>query len=155
MPEYAQLEEVRPEFLERTLRVVWCSVSTVDTKGRPRARILHPYWEPDLTGWVATWRDSPKAKHLAGNPYVSVAYIAEVFKPCYAECIAEWDDSLETKQRVHELFKNAPAPMGYDTTQIFGPVDNPRFGILKLTPYQLEVSTFPGPHVVWRADRGE
>lgn len=150
MPQYVELEELRGEFLERVFRVVWCSAATVDTRGRPRSRILHPYWDDTLTGWIGTWRDSPKAKHLTQVPFMSLAYVAEVFKPVYVECAAAWDDSLAAKQRVHDLFKTAPAPMGYDTTQIFGAVDNPRFGILKLTPYQIEVSTFPGPHVVWR-----
>jgi len=157
MPRYVQLDDIRQEFLERVFRVVWCSAATVDSHGRPRSRILHPYWEGDanggLIGWIATVPTSPKAKHLAAKPYMSLAYVAEMNKPVYAECRAEWVDDLAVKQRVHDLFLNAPAPMGYDTVPIFGGIDSPRYGILKLTPYQVEVSTFPGEHTVWRADR--
>ena len=38
-------------------RIVWCTVATVDRRGRPRSRILHPYWErtPDgLVGWITS-----------------------------------------------------------------------------------------------------
>ena len=31
-----------------------------------------------------------KSRHLAGNPFVSLAYIADVAKPAYADCRAEW-----------------------------------------------------------------
>ena len=38
-------------------RIVWCTVATVDRRGRPRSRILHPYWErteDGLAGWITT-----------------------------------------------------------------------------------------------------
>ena len=66
-------DQVEPEFSERIKRIVWCSVVTVDRKGRPRSRILHPIWEGS-TGYIATGRHSFKAKHLAKNPYVSLTY---------------------------------------------------------------------------------
>ena len=64
--------EIEKEFNERTQRIVWCTVATIDRKGRPRSRILHPIWE-GTTGWI-TGRNSFKAKHLAANPYVSLSY---------------------------------------------------------------------------------
>src|SRR5207245_5511585 len=64
-------EEIQDEFLARVSRIVWCNVSTVDRKGRPRSRILHPIWEGSA-GWIATGRNSFKATHMAGNRYVSL-----------------------------------------------------------------------------------
>ena len=32
-------DEIAPDFHRITSRVVWCTVTTVDAKGRPRARI--------------------------------------------------------------------------------------------------------------------
>jgi hypothetical protein len=39
------LETVAPAFVETAHRIVWCTVATVDGRGRPRTRILHPIWE--------------------------------------------------------------------------------------------------------------
>ena len=58
---------VEDEFIAVAHRIVWCGVATVDRRGRPRSRILHPYWErtgDGVRGWVVT-RPSPlKVAHL-------------------------------------------------------------------------------------------
>ena len=96
--------------------------------GSPRSRILHPIWEGN-TGWIGTHRNSYKAKHLAHNPHMSLAYIMDAFKPVYVECVAEWDDSLEQKRRVWDLFKYGPAPVGYDPTDTFISPEHENFGM--------------------------
>lgn len=58
--------EIEAEFLERVYRMIWCNVATVDGRGRPRSRLLHPIWE-GMTGWIATHRHSHKSRHLAHN----------------------------------------------------------------------------------------
>ena len=40
-----QFSELEPEFIRRVARIVWCTVATIDRKGNPRTRILHPIWE--------------------------------------------------------------------------------------------------------------
>src|SRR6478609_9418101 len=87
---YPDFADLSGEFLERVFTVVWCNVATVDSKGRPRSRILHPYWEatPDPAGWILTRRHSFKDSQLTGNPFISCAYIANISKPVYAECRA-------------------------------------------------------------------
>ena len=50
------LVRVAPAFVEMAHRIVWCTAASVDHAGRPRSRILHPYWEWDgssLGGWIA------------------------------------------------------------------------------------------------------
>jgi hypothetical protein len=52
-----ELSQVAPAFVEMAHRIVWCSAATVDVKGRPRSRILHPFWQWDgarLVGWIGT-----------------------------------------------------------------------------------------------------
>src|SRR5581483_10246658 len=52
-----ELAAVAPAFVEMAHRIVWASAATVDAKGRPRQRILHPIWLWDgdtLHGWIAT-----------------------------------------------------------------------------------------------------
>ena len=142
-------DEIRDEFLARVHSVVWCNVATLDRRGRPRSRILHPIWEGS-TGWIVTRAGSFKAKHLAAHPYISLAYIADIAKPVYADCYAEWVTSTEDKQRIWTLFQQAPPPLGYDPGSIFPTVDHPESGVLKLTPWRIEVANFPGQKYVWR-----
>lgn len=39
------LAETAPAFVQMAHRIVWCRAATVDTRGRPRSRILHPIWQ--------------------------------------------------------------------------------------------------------------
>ena len=147
----ASFAEIEADFIERVHGAVWCNVATLDARNRLRSRILHPIWE-GLTGWLCTRRHSPKAAHLAHHPYVSLAYIADVVRPVYAECVAEWDDDLATRRRVWELYRAAPPPLGYDPAPIFHAADHPDFGVLKLTPWRIELGDMMGEQSrVWRA----
>lgn len=144
------------EFLERVFRIVWCNVATVDSKGRPRSRILHPYWEvmPNPVGWILTRRDSFKGGHLSRNPFVSCAYVADIRKPVYAECRVTWAEDSAEKRRIWELFHDAPAPMGYDPGMIFGSVDDPGLGLLRLDPWRIQIEQIPpGIRMLWVASQ--
>jgi general stress protein 26 len=150
--EISSFSDIESEFIERVHSIVWCSAATVDTKNRVRSRILHTIWEGS-TGWAATRPDSLKARHLAHNPYVSLAYVADVYKPVYADCTAEWIDDMSTKQRIWDMFTAAPPPLGYNPEPFFGSVDSPGFGLLKLTPWRIEVFDITNPEnprKVWR-----
>ncbi len=151
--EVADFAEIEAEFLQRVHTMVWCSVATVDSKQRPRSRILHPIWEGN-TGWIGTHRHSHKSRHLAQNPHMSLAYIAEITRPVYADCVAEWVDDLAEKQRIWDLFKHALPPLGYDPAPLFGSPTDENFGLLKLTPWRIELVTFPAESLnaspVWR-----
>src|ERR1700716_3263768 len=95
----ASFVEIEREFIERVHKMVWCNVATVDSRNRPRSRILHPMWE-GATGWIATWRNTLKARHLENSQYVSLAYIVDVWNPVYVDCLATWNDDLDIKRRV-------------------------------------------------------
>ncbi len=80
---------------------------------------------------------------LAGQPLfreLSLAYVADIVKPVYADCRAEWEDDLETKHRVWDLFRAAPPPLGFDFGTIFESAGHPDFGLLKLTPWRIELA---------------
>jgi general stress protein 26 len=156
MPDVNDFAEIEPEFLRRVSRIVWCSVATVDRAGRPRQRILHPIWEGS-TGWIATGRHSLKEKHLAKNPYVSLSYWDPQHEQVYVDARAEWADDPAEKRRIWELYKATPPPLGYDPQMIWREgVDDPAYGLLKLTPWRIELfalkdlATGAGPQV-WRA----
>jgi hypothetical protein len=59
-------DAIEEEFASRTRRIVWCTVATVDEKGRPRTRILHPIWE-GTAGWIATRAPLAQGKAPGGQ----------------------------------------------------------------------------------------
>lgn len=143
----SELRDVAPAFVEMAHQIVWCSAATVDRKGRPRSRILHPIWEWDgeeLVGWVGTGPTPLKRSHLEAHPYISLNYWTPSHDTCVAECRAQLLYDGDTRRRIWDLFKETPPPVGYDPAMI--PVwDSPTsesFAVLKLEPWRLRV--FPG-----------
>ncbi len=149
---FAEIEE---EFNKRISRIAWCTVATIDSKDRPRSRILHPIWEGSA-GWIATGRQSFKVKHLANNPHVSLSYWDPQHEQVYVDCTAEWDDDPAEKRRIWELYKSTSPPLGYDPGIIWqGGVEDPAYGLLKLTPWRIEIWSLRdmvsgNPPKVWR-----
>lgn len=141
------LSRVAPAFVEMAHQIVWASAATVDRKGRPRSRVLHPIWEwngDTLSGWIATGPTPLKRAHLEKSPHISLNYWAPSQDTCVAECRAEWTFDLDTRREVWARFKDAPAPVGYDPAIIPGwnSPDDDAFAALLLTPWRLRV--FPG-----------
>ena len=150
-------------------RIVWATVSTVDPQGRPRNRILHPYWTWDgttLTGWIGTGPTPLKRTHLEHSPFVSVTYWTPGHDTCTAECRARWALDDEIRVWLWEAYKAAPPPLGYDPAIIppwsGGPTSD-AFAVLELEPTRLRV--LPGtvmlgqggeaPHLVGVTSGGE
>lgn len=141
------LARIAPAFVEMAHRIVWCSTASVDVRGRPRSRVLHPLWEWDgqrLTGWIGTSPTPTKRAHLAASPFLSLNYWTESQDTCVAECRARWVFDDETRSRIWNRFKDAPAPVGYDPAIIpvwTSPTDD-SYAVLELDPWRLRV--FPG-----------
>ncbi len=144
--------EIEAEFIERIHTAVWCNAATVDAQNRPRSRVLHPIWEGQV-GWVAVGRNSIKSKHLAANPYISLAYIADPLKPVYAECRAEWSNDMQNKERIWKLYGETPPPLGYDLHMIWKGIDDPTFGLLRFDPWLIRLYDLidQSKHRIWRA----
>jgi general stress protein 26 len=142
-------DEIQPEFKERVRKAVYASMATVDRNNRPRSRIVHPIWDGPV-GWVISWPESHKAKHLKVNPYVSLAYIADHEKPVYVDCVAQWIDEPAEKRRIWELVKFTPPPIGFDPDRFFDGVEDPYFGLLKLAPWRIELYSLGGESIIWR-----
>lgn len=148
------LAEIAPGFVDMAHRIVWCTAATVDTRGRPRSRVLHPIWEwtgDELRGWIATGPTPVKRAHLDANPYVSLNYWDPTQDTCVAECRTEWAFDDETRTEVWDRFTDAPAPVGYDPAMIPG-WESPTadgFAVLKLEPWRLRV--FPGAVLMGQA----
>lgn len=140
----SELPKAAPAFVEMAHRIVWASVATVDTSGRPRSRILHPIWQWDgerLVGWIATSPTPIKRAHLGASPFASVSYWAPNHDTCVAECRAELHYDDETRTMVWNMFANAPEPVGYDPRIIpaWTSPTAPAFVALRLEPWRLYV----------------
>lgn len=126
-------EEMQSDFMARVQKSIYCNVATVDPKGRPRSRVMHLVWDGPV-GWVITWPESPTAKLQANNPHVFTAYIGEPLKPVYVECTAAWVTDRTEKQRIWELHKTIPPPLGFDPEPHYGSIDHKYYGLLCFTP---------------------
>jgi hypothetical protein len=157
------LDQIAPAFRDMAHSIVWASVVTVDRNGRPRSRILHPFWEwdgTDLVGWIATVPTPVKRAHLEAHPEVSVSYWAPSQDTCSAECDAQFYLDDETRKSVWDKFAHGPEPVGYDPSIIpqwsAGPTSD-EFAALRLSPYRLRVmagsvmTAGEGAPLRWRA----
>ena len=133
---------VLESFVAVAHRVVWASVATVDRRGRPRSRMLHPYWQRTgdaLVGWVFTRPTPVKLAHLAASPFASCSYWDPAgYETAVAECHAALVGDAATRRLVWELFAGADEPLGYDPRilGVDGPLDE-RIAVLRLDPWRL------------------
>jgi hypothetical protein len=133
--------ELAEAFVRVAHRIVWCTLVTVDRRGRPRSRVVHPIWErtPDgLTGRLFTRPTPLKLAHLAASPYVSCSYWDPQHEVAVAECRAEFADDEQTRKDLWDLFASTPEPLGFDP-KILGGEDHrdPEITVLKLTPWRI------------------
>lgn len=147
--ETIKFEDLQTEFMRRAQQGVYCNVATVDRRGRPRSRVMHVVWDGPI-GWVITWPESHKAKHLANNPYVSLAYLSNPLKPVYVECLAEWVTKTTEMLRIWELHKTLPSPLGFDPTPHYGTIEHKYFGLLRFTPWRIELAELGSKSLIWR-----
>ncbi len=143
----ADLDRVGPAFVDVAHRIVWATVATVDTAGRPRTRVLHPIWEygdDGLVGWIATSPQSPKARHLDATPAVSITYWDARQDVATVDGDAVWETTREERHAGWARFTDTPEPVGYDPRLIpaWTDPDAEAFGILRIEPSSIRV--FPG-----------
>ena len=146
----SSFEEIQAEFITRIQDAVYCNMATVNRQGRPRSRIMHPIWEGPI-GWVLSWPESHKSKHLESNPFVSLAYIHNPKQPVYIDASAKWIQNPKEKQRIWELHQTTPAPLGFDPGPHYGNIDGPYFGLLQFTPWRIELGNLESGSIVWRS----
>ena len=147
--EVSSFAEIEAEFTLRIRASVYCNMATIDRSVRPRSRVIHPIWDGPV-GWVITWPQSHKAKHLKINPFVSLAYIQNSHKPVYIDAVAHWIDTIEEKNRIWQLHQSIPPPIGFDPEPHYGSIDHPYYGLLKFTPWRVELADLQGESLIWR-----
>ncbi|MFD0745835.1 pyridoxamine 5'-phosphate oxidase family protein [Phytohabitans flavus] len=108
---------VEGQFNDYLREIRYATMTTVDAKGRPRARVLIAVWEQidgRPLGWLATYKTPVKAAHLAKNPHTTFSYWSHRQNAVAIDTIAEWVDDIETKQYVWQLYdRTSPTGVGY------------------------------------------
>jgi hypothetical protein len=145
-------------FMETAQRVVYCSLATVDRRGRPRSRLVHPVWEragDGLVGWVGSRPTPMRRAHIAENPFVSCFYWDPAHDVAVAECEATWFEDDDGCRAAWAHLSAAPEPMGYDPAPIWpdGPTGDD-FAALRLDPWRVQAKSAAAmaagePYLVW------
>jgi hypothetical protein len=138
------LARIAPRFVEMAHRIVWCVAATADRSGEVRTRVLHPLWEWDgsvLRGWILTSPNSPKARHLADNPRLSLTYWDATHDTCSADCDTTWELEPDQRQAGWDLFLHGPEPVAFDPAIVppWTSPSAPEFGVLLLEPRRLRL----------------
>jgi Pyridoxamine 5'-phosphate oxidase len=140
---FAELQE---DFLRITSTTVFCTATTVDPAGRPRARMLHPIFVVHLgrpLGWACTGRTPLKTGHLAANPHIACSYWSPSHDTVFVDCLATWVEDDAEKQRVWELFLRTPPPLGWGPEGMAGYGEEEWRGAvftpLRLEPWRVQV----------------
>ncbi|MFD3508213.1 pyridoxamine 5'-phosphate oxidase family protein [Nocardia sp. NPDC058666] len=135
--------DIKPDFDSIVGAINYATMTTVDTKGRPRSRVLIPVWETDSEqplGWLGTYRTPVKAAHIAGNPHVTFSYWSPAQNTVSVDTVATWTDDPAEREHVWDLYRHGSPPgAGYDPGQFWrGPTD-PEFAVLRLQPWRIQV----------------
>lgn len=135
--------EIQDEFFRYVGDIVYATMTTVDAKGRPRARILIAVWEVidgRPVGWLATFKTPVKTAHLEGNPHATFSYWDRRQNAASADTVAAWVEDPQVKQRVWDLYRRGSPPrVGYDPLGYWKGPDDPRFAVLRLDPWRVQV----------------
>jgi hypothetical protein len=135
---------VTEAFIAIAHRVVWCTLATVDRRGRPRSRLVHPIWEltdDGVVGWVISRPTPLRRAHLAATPFVSCSYWDPAHDVAVADCAAAWVEDDAGKEHAWCVFRDGPEPVGYDPATIWpdGPRD-PGAAVIRLHPWRLKAA---------------
>ncbi len=135
--------DIREDFDAIVGSVNYATMTTVDSRGRPRSRVLIPVWETDgenPTGWLGTFRTPVKEAHLAGNPQAAFSYWSPAQNTVAADVTAAWVDDPRTRKHVWDLYRyGSPPGAGYDPSAYWKGHADPAFQVLRLEPWRVRV----------------
>ncbi|RJL30796.1 pyridoxamine 5'-phosphate oxidase family protein [Bailinhaonella thermotolerans] len=135
--------EIESEFNAYVGAIVYATMVTIDSRNRPRTRVLIPIWENAggrPRGWLATYKTPVKAAHLAGNPNTSFSYWRPGNNSVAIEAVASWVEDLEVKRRVWDLYRaGSPRGAGYDLGGFWRSPADPKLHVLRLEPWRVQV----------------
>ena len=145
-------DAIAAEVQRRAAKTIWCTLATVDTRGRARARIVHPVWDGPR-GWLGSRAGTPKLAHLAPNPEVSLLY----WDPDHEQVTIDARATIETSPAARRdawAALQAPAPpYGFDPAPIWpGGPDGDDFVAIRLVAHRIELfGASADTRAVWKA----
>ncbi|MDT0353393.1 pyridoxamine 5'-phosphate oxidase family protein [Pseudonocardia charpentierae] len=141
-----RFDDIAEEFLRIVADTVICTTSTVDRRGRPRSRMLHPVFTVNAgqpVGWALTSRASAKARDLAQQPYACCSYWNPHQDVAIVDCRTAWVTDEAEKATVWDLFRDTPTPLGWgpEAMTAYGTSrwHNPLFTPLRLDPWRIRI----------------
>lgn len=142
--EVAGFADLREDFVAITDEIVWCTLATVDRRGRPRSRIMHVAWDVDGSapvGHITTHRTPLLTDHVAANAYVSCSYWSSRHRVVYADCRAAWVEDADAKARAWDVMEPKARALGFDALAAWpGGAQDPAFAVLRLDPWRVQVT---------------
>ncbi|NIH86384.1 pyridoxamine 5'-phosphate oxidase family protein [Amycolatopsis granulosa] len=135
--------EIEAEFNAYVGAIGYATMVTVDSRNRPRTRILIPVWENvdgRPRGWLATFPTPVKTAHLARNPHTSFSYWKPGNDSVAVEAVATTVDELEVRSYVWRLYRRtSPRGAGYDLGAFWQSPSDPKLHVLRLEPWRIQV----------------
>jgi general stress protein 26 len=149
-------DDIRRGFLAYIADIRYCTMVTVDSANRPRARVMLPIWEivdDHPVGWLAVYRTPVKAAHLARNPNSTYSYWSPRQDAVHIDAISSWVDDAEAKAYAWNVYcAGSPAGVGYDPIGFWpgGPTD-PSYHLIRIDPWRIQlVRGTDLSSVIWR-----
>jgi hypothetical protein len=137
------------EFHRRVAKTIWCTLATVDTRGRARTRVVHPVWDGPA-GWLGARAGTPKLAHIAAHPDVSLLYWDPDHEQVTIDARATVEPSPVARSDAWAALQAPAPPYGFDPAPIWpGGPDGDDFVAIRLVARRVEL--FGAPPVVWKA----
>ena len=140
---------IADEFHRRVAKTIWCTLATVDTRGRARTRIVHPVWDGPVE-WLGSRAGTPKLAHLAQRADVSLLYWDPDHQQVTIDARATIESSPAARHDAWAALQQPAPPYGFDPAPIWpGGPDRDDFVAIRLVARRIEL--FGAPPQVWKA----
>ena len=145
----AEFETIAREFHRRVAKTIWCTLATVDSRGRARTRIVHPVWD-GATGWFGSRAGTPKLAHITEHPDVALLYWDPDHEQVTIDARATVEPGTQACHDAWAALQVPPPPYGYDPAPIWpGGPESDDFVPIRLAARRIEL--FGSPPLVWEA----
>ena len=142
-------DAIAAEFHRRVAKTIWCTLATVDSRGRARTRIVHPVWDGPVA-WLGSRAGTPKLAHVAINPDVSLLYWDPDHEQVTIDARATIEPSLDGRRDAWAALQAPAPPYGFDPEPIWpGGPEGTDFVAIRLVARRIEL--FGAPPLVWKA----
>ncbi|MGW5649573.1 pyridoxamine 5'-phosphate oxidase family protein [Saccharopolyspora sp. NPDC003752] len=151
--------DVQDTFNSYLRDIKYATMITVDSRHRPRARVLLPVWEVvdgRPVGWLAAYKTPIKTAHLANNPHTTYSYWNPRQNAVFVDSTSAWADDEESKRHAWNVYvEGGPRGVGYDPIHYWrgGPGD-PEYAVIRITPWRIQLVRGTDLHTtIWQPEK--